>query len=63
MDIDETLARKWIHQLQIIGWIITKEKNLKRINLGTLECPQYVNINATLFEDCTFALINCKIEF
>jgi len=40
-----------------------KRKKLKKINLGTIECPQYVNINATLFEDSTFALINCKIEF
>jgi hypothetical protein len=39
MDIDKTLARKRIHQLQITGWIITKEKQLKRINLGTIECP------------------------
>jgi hypothetical protein len=57
MDIDKTLDEERIHQLQITGWIITKEKQLKRINLGAIECPQYVNINATLFEDCTFAIL------
>ncbi len=63
MDIDKTLAWERVHQLQITGWVITKEKQLKRINLGTIECPQYVNINATLFEECTFVLINYKIKF
>ncbi len=68
MNIDKTLVYKTlageqIHQLQIIGWIITKEKQFKGINLGIIDSPQYVNFNATLCEDCTLALINCKIEF
>jgi hypothetical protein len=29
MDIDKTLDEERIHQLQITGWIITKEKQLK----------------------------------
>jgi hypothetical protein len=29
MDIDKTLAEEQIHQIQITGWIITKEKQLK----------------------------------
>jgi hypothetical protein len=62
MDINKTLAQKQTYQLHITSRIIIKKKQLKQINLGTIECSQYVNINATLFEDCTFALINCKIE-
>jgi len=60
MDIDKTLAQERVHKLHITGWIITKEKQLKQVNLGTIECPQYVNINVTLFEDCTFAKLNCN---
>jgi len=60
MDIDKTLAQEQVHKLQITGWIITKEKQLKQVNLGTIECPQYVNINGTLFEDRTFAKLNCN---
>jgi hypothetical protein len=57
MDIDKRLAEERIHLLQITGLIITIEKQLKRVNFGTIECPQYANINATLFEDYTFAIL------
>ncbi len=37
MPIDGTLARVWVQGLQIVGWIITKEEHLIKINLGILD--------------------------
>jgi hypothetical protein len=40
MIIDETPARKWVQDLTIVGWTITKEEQLTKINLGTKENVQ-----------------------
>jgi hypothetical protein len=37
MIMDERLVQEWIHDLTTIGWRITKEEQLTKINLGTKE--------------------------
>jgi len=40
MIVDETLVWKQVHDLTIARWIVTKEKQLTKINLGTKENVQ-----------------------
>jgi hypothetical protein len=35
MIIDETPIWKWIQDITIVGWTITEEEQLTKINLGT----------------------------
>jgi hypothetical protein len=52
-----------MQQLQIVGWMVTKEIFFKKINLGTLENPPYDKINTTLLDECTCAFTNLVMEF
>jgi hypothetical protein len=45
MIIDETPTWKWIQDPTIVGWIITKEEQLTKVNLGTKENVQWVKMN------------------
>ncbi len=63
MVIDETPTYQHVQQLQITGWTFTKEKQLQRIKLGTLENPQFANINVALLAYCTCVFIKLLKEF
>ncbi len=58
MVIDETPTYQHVRQLQITGWTFTKEKQMQRINLGTLENPQFANINVALL---TYLKVQIKV--
>ncbi len=44
--VDKTLANIKAHGLQIVGWSLTKEQQLMKLNLGIDVKPQLVKINA-----------------
>jgi hypothetical protein len=44
--MDETLAKIKAHELQIVGWMLTKDQQLMKLNLGTNAKPQMVKIYA-----------------
>jgi hypothetical protein len=46
--MDETLTKNKAHELQIVGWTLTKDQQLMKLNLGTDAKPQMVKINAQL---------------
>jgi hypothetical protein len=50
MEIDETHVYEWLQQLKIVSWMVTKEKTLYKIKFCTLENPQFVKVNVTLFD-------------
>jgi hypothetical protein len=44
--MDETLANIKTQGLQIVGWTLTKDQQLIKLNLGTNEKPHMVKIDA-----------------
>ncbi len=46
--VDETLANIKAQGLQIVGWMLTQDQQLMKLNLGTNAEPQMVKINAQL---------------
>ncbi len=44
--MDETLAKIKAHELNIVGWMLIKDQQLMKLNLGTNVKPQLLNINA-----------------
>jgi hypothetical protein len=44
--VDETLAKIKAHELNIVGWMLIKDQQLMKLNLGTNVKPQLLNINA-----------------
>ncbi len=46
--VDETLAKIKAHGLQIVGWTLTKDQQLMKLDLGTDVEPQMVKMNAQL---------------
>jgi hypothetical protein len=43
--MDETLAKIKAHELQIVGWMLAKDQQLMKFNLGTNVKPHMVKIN------------------
>jgi hypothetical protein len=48
MIIDETPIQERIQDLTIASWIVTKDEQLTKINLGTKDNVQLVKVNSTL---------------
>jgi hypothetical protein len=48
MIIDEIPTWEWVQDLTIVGWTITKEEQLTKVNLGTKYNVQQVKVNAPL---------------
>ncbi len=46
--MDETPTKIKAHELQIVGWTLTKDQQLMKLNMGTNAEPQMVKINAQL---------------
>ncbi len=46
--MEETLAKIKAQELQIARWMLTKDQQLMKLNLGTNEEPQMVKINAQM---------------
>ncbi len=46
--MDEILAKIKAHELQIVGWMLIKDQQLMKFNLGNDVKPHMVNINAQL---------------
>jgi hypothetical protein len=44
--MDEILAKIKAHELQIVGWMLIKDQQLMKFNLGNDVKPHMVNINA-----------------
>ncbi len=44
--MDETLAKIKAHELQIVGWMLIKDQQLMKFNLGIDVKPHMVKINA-----------------
>ncbi len=63
MEIDETLAWIKVQNLRIIGWIVIKEEQLIKINLGSEKKSQQVKINVDLELVVSFQLIQLLKEF
>ncbi len=49
--MDENLAKIKAHELQIVGWMLIKDQQLMKFNLGTYVKPHMMKINAQL-ETC-----------
>jgi hypothetical protein len=63
MEIDKTLARIKVQNLCTIGWIVTKEEQLTKINLGSKKNLQRVKINVDLEPIVNYQLIELLKEF
>jgi hypothetical protein len=48
MEIDKTFAQIRVQNLCIVGWIVTKEEQLTKVNLGSKKNLQHVKINVDL---------------
>ncbi len=46
--VDETLTNIKAQGLQIVGWLLTEDQQLMKLNLGTNAEPQMVKINVQL---------------
>ncbi len=46
--VDETPTKIKAHELQIVGWMLTKDQQLMKLNLGIDVKPQMVNIDEEL---------------
>ncbi len=44
--MDENLAKIKAHELQIVGWMLIKDQQLMKFNLGTYVKPHMMKINA-----------------
>ncbi len=63
MEIDETLAQIRVQNLCIARWIVIKEEQLTKINLGNKENLQQVKINVDLKIIINYQLIELLKEF
>ena len=48
IEVDETPAREKVKKLKIASWTLPESEQLRKINLGTEEEPQYLKINAAI---------------
>jgi hypothetical protein len=46
--MDKTPTKIKAHELQVVGWMLTKDQQLMKVNLETNAKPQPVKINAQL---------------
>jgi len=51
IEVDGTLAKIQVQNLQIAGWTFTKEQQLVKLNLGTKSNPQCIKVNAQLIKE------------
>jgi hypothetical protein len=63
MIIDETPIQERIQDLTIASWIVTKDEQLTKINLGTKDNVQLVKVNSTLESFVIDQLIKLLKEF
>jgi hypothetical protein len=63
MEIDETPVHIRVQNLHIVGWIVTKEEQLIKINLGSKENLQHVKINVDLELVVNYQVIELLKEF
>jgi hypothetical protein len=48
MEIDKTFVRIRVQNLCIVGWIVSKEEQLTKVNLGSKKNLQHAKINVDL---------------
>jgi hypothetical protein len=48
MEIDKTFAQIRVQNFCTVGWIVTKEEQLTKVNLGSKKNLQHVKINVDL---------------
>ena len=46
--IDDTPAQIKVQKMKIAGWTLSKEEQVKLLNLGTEDAPQCIKVNSTL---------------
>jgi hypothetical protein len=63
MIVDEAPTQEQVHDLTIVGWIVTKEEQLTKVNLGTKENVQQMKVYFTLESVVIDQLIKLLKEF
>jgi hypothetical protein len=46
--VNEILATNKVKTLQIVGWTLPLEKHVRKINMGMVDEPKYLKLNADL---------------
>ncbi len=63
IQVDETLAKIQIQNLQITSWTLIEEQQLVKLNLNTKANPQYIKVNSQLTKEKTEELQLLLKEF
>jgi hypothetical protein len=61
--VDETPTTNKVKTLQIVGWTLPLEQHVRKINMGMVNEPKYLKLNADLKQIIVVIVENMLKEF